>query len=72
MVRATGAVGKGISFGSHCWGAPWGLLVASLADKADPKRRVWVDARAAGGIRGAGEAPQAPHTRQDDDVCVCV
>merc|ERR1719424_62243 len=42
-VRATGAVGKAESFGSHCWGAQWGLLVAALADKADPKRRVWVD-----------------------------
>ena len=33
------------SFGSHCWGAEWGLLVAALADGADPNRRVWIDVR---------------------------
>ena len=38
-----GAVGPAKSFGSHCWGAKWGLLVAALADHADPERTVWVD-----------------------------
>ena len=33
------------SFGSLCWGAEWGLLVAALADGADPNRRVWIDVR---------------------------
>ena len=36
-------VGEADSFGSHCWGATWGHLVASLADEADPNRRVWID-----------------------------
>ena len=40
-VKATGAVGPADSFGSHCWGAKWGLLVAAIADKASPSRRVW-------------------------------
>ena len=43
-VRATGAVGAAQTFGSHCWGARWGLLVAALRDRADPQRRVWIDA----------------------------
>ena len=38
-----GVVGPAKSFGSHCWGAKWGLLVAALADKADLKRHVWID-----------------------------
>ena len=42
-VRATGAVGPAITFACHCWSAKWGLLVAALADGADPQRRVWVD-----------------------------
>ena len=42
-VRAKGCVGEADSFGSHCWGATWGHLVASLADQADPNRRVWID-----------------------------
>jgi len=42
-VQATGAVGRADTFASHCWGALWGLLVASLADQADVRRRVWVD-----------------------------
>ena len=42
-VRAKGCVGEADSFGSHCWGATWGHLVASLADEADPNRRVWID-----------------------------
>ena len=42
-VRAKGCVGEADSFGSHCWGATWGQLVASLADQADPNRRVWID-----------------------------
>ena len=41
-VQATGAVGRADTFASHCWGALWGLLVASLADQADVRRRVWV------------------------------
>ena len=42
-VRAKGCVGEADTFGSHCWGATWGHLVASLADQADPNRRVWID-----------------------------
>ena len=42
-MRAKGCVGEADSFGSHCWGATWGQLVASLADQADPNRRVWID-----------------------------
>ena len=42
-MRAKGCVGEADSFGSHYWGATWGHLVASLADQADPNRRVWID-----------------------------
>ena len=42
-VRAKGCVGEADSFGSHCRDATWGHLVASLADQADPSRRVWID-----------------------------
>ena len=42
-VRAKGCVGEADTFGSHCWGATWGHLVASLADQADPNRHVWID-----------------------------
>ena len=42
-VRATGAVGRADTFVSHCWGAPWGLVVAAVSDHADPERRVWLD-----------------------------
>ena len=43
-VRATGAVGPADTFGSHCWGSKFGLLVAAIADKASNKqRRIWLD-----------------------------
>lgn len=37
-------LGPSNSFVSHCWGAPFGDLVAALLDgNADPRRRVWID-----------------------------
>ena len=42
-VQATGCVGEADTFGSHCWNATWGHLVASLSDQSDPNRRVWID-----------------------------
>jgi hypothetical protein len=36
-------VGPADVFASHCWGAPWGDLVAAVADGASPQRRVWID-----------------------------
>ena len=37
-------LGPSTSFVSHCWGAPFGDLVAALLDGgADPRRRVWID-----------------------------
>lgn len=39
-----GGLGPSNSFVSHCWGAPFGDLVAALLDgDADPSRRVWID-----------------------------
>ena len=38
-----GVVGPADVFASHCWGAPWGDLVAALSDGARPSRRVWID-----------------------------
>lgn len=42
-VRALGVVGRASTFGSHCWGARWGVLVSALADHSVRDRRVWLD-----------------------------
>ena len=39
----TKVVGPADGFVSHCWGAPWGDLVAAVSDHALPTRRVWID-----------------------------
>eukprot|EP01043_Picozoa_sp_COSAG02_P017826 COSAG02_NODE_817_length_16825_cov_49.127646_17_plen_593_part_00 len=38
-----GVIGPADVFASHCWGAPWGDLVAALSDCARPSRRAWID-----------------------------
>lgn len=39
-----GVVGPAAVFGSHCWGASWGLLVSALADCCiDGDTKCWVD-----------------------------
>lgn len=43
LLAKEGVIGPAKSFGSHCWGAKWGLLIAALADEADTERTVWVD-----------------------------
>ena len=37
-------VGRASTYVSHCWGAPFGLIVAALLDGGgDPRRLVWID-----------------------------
>jgi hypothetical protein len=30
-------------FGSHCWGAPWGDLIAAACSNSGQGRMVWID-----------------------------
>ena len=43
LPECAGHVGAATVFGSHCWGAPWGDLVAAVSCGARAGRRVWVD-----------------------------
>jgi len=36
-------IGPATVFASHCWGAPWGDLVAAVCCHADSQRRIWID-----------------------------
>eukprot|EP00854_Cymbomonas_tetramitiformis_P001101 gene1101-1654_t len=42
-MAGSGVVGPAEVFASHCWGSPWGDLVAAVTFKAHPSRRVWCD-----------------------------